>query len=183
MIEMTLPALTTLVSMIMSLSTTNPITQYESTDIHEDLYCLALNAYHEARGVGMTEMMAVSQVVMNRANRREIFEPICAVVTEGPVRESWKTRDNKALLEEERIYIPIKHKCQFSWWCDGRSDIVRNFKGWKDAILAAYLVYNNYGEDKVNGALYYYAHDKIDRPVWAKNMQVTAVLAGHTYLK
>ena len=183
MIEVTLPALTFLTQIVLGLVTTNPLMHHSSTlDMHEELYCLSLNAYHEARGVDFDEMLAVSQVVMNRVDRT-MDATVCDVITEGPIRESWRTRQDDTLSEEERVYFPVRHRCQFSWYCDGRSDAVRNLTGWEDAVIAAYLVYNGYGEDRVDGALYYYAHKKIDMPMWAEGMTVTAVLNGHTYLK
>ena len=114
---------------------------------------------------------------------RSVHGTVCEVITEGPVRESWRTRQDDTLEDEERVYFPVRNKCQFSWYCDGKSDAIRNMTGWEDAVIAAYLVYNGYGEDRVDGALYYYAHKQIPMPKWAKNMMVTAILEGHTYLK
>jgi len=180
MIDITLPALTFLSQIVMGLVVPNSYA--DPVDTHEELYCLALNAYHEARGEGMDEMLAVSQVAMNRVERH-IHATVCQVVTEGPVSESWRTRQDATLPNEERVYFPVLNKCQFSWYCDGKSDAVHNLTGWEDAVIAAYLVYNGYGEDRVDGALYYYAHKRIPMPKWAKRMTVTAVLNGHTYLK
>ena len=182
MIEVSLPALTFLTQIVMGMVVLNPIANGDPVDFHEELYCLSLNAYHEARGVNFDEMLAVSQVVMNRVDR-SAYGSVCEVVTEGPVRESWRTRQDDTLKDEERVYFPVRHKCQFSWYCDGKSDAVRNLTGWEDAVIAAYLVYNGYGEDRVDGAMYYYAHKRIAPPKWAKGMTVTAVLEGHTYLK
>ena len=182
MIDITLPALTFLSQIVMGMMIFTPMSHSDRVDFHEELYCLSLNAYHEARGVNFDEMLAVSQVVMNRVDR-SAYGSVCEVVTEGPVRESWRTRQDDTLSDEERVYYPIRHKCQFSWYCDGKSDAVRNLKGWEDAVIAAYLVYNGYGEDRVDGAMYYYAHNQIAMPKWAKGMTVTAVLKGHTYLK
>ena len=182
MIDITLPALTFLSQIVMGMMIFTPMSHSDRVDFHEELYCLSLNAYHEARGVNFDEMLAVSQVVMNRVDR-SAYGSVCEVVTEGPVRESWRTRQDDTLKDEERVYFPVRHKCQFSWYCDGKSDAVRNLTGWEDAVIAAYLVYNGYGEDRVDGALYYYAHKRIAMPKWAKDMTVTAVLEGHTYLK
>jgi spore germination cell wall hydrolase CwlJ-like protein len=183
MLEVSMTALQYLTSIVMGLIVTNPLAYTDPADTHAELYCLALNAYHEARGVSFDEMIAVSQVVMNRVNNSKQYTTVCDVVTEGPIRESWRTRQNKTLPDEDRVYYPVKDKCQFSWYCDGRSDVVQNMTGWEDAVIAAYLVYSGYGEDRVDGALYYYAHEKISRPAWSSNMAVTAVLDGHTYLK
>ena len=120
MIEVTLPALTFLTQIVLGLVATNPLMHHSSTwDTHEELYCLALNAYHEARGVSMDEMIAVSQVVVNRVNR-SVHGTVCEVITEGPVRESWRTRQDDTLKDEERVYFPVRNKCQFSGYCDGK---------------------------------------------------------------
>ena len=147
------------------------------------LICLALNIYHEARDQPVLGMQAVAEVVLNRVEDKRFPDTVCEVVTEGPKRESWRTRKNKKLANHKRVYYPVRNKCQFSWYCDGKSDAVRGMKGWEDAGLAAYLVYHGYGEDRVYGAKYYYAHASIRKPTWAKSMKVTAVLRGHTYLK
>ena len=49
-------------------------------------------------------------------------------------------------------------------------------------MIAAYIVYMGFGEDRVDGATHYYAHDK-GHPNWSKNMIVTVRLDGHTYLR
>ena len=132
--------------------------------------CLSLNIYYEARNQPLRGQMAVAEVVLNCVADDRFPDTICEVVMEGPTY-SWKPD------------FPVRHRCQFSWYCDGKSDVVYNLTGWEDAVIAAYLAYNGYGEDRVDGALYYYAHKRIAMPKWAKDMTVTAVLEGHTYLK
>ena len=75
--------------------------------------CLALNMYHEARDQGSAGLLGVSSVVLNRVRDKRFPNTICEVIKQGPTRESWK---------KNGIFYPIRHKCQFSWWCDGKSD-------------------------------------------------------------
>ena len=82
--------------------------------------CLALNMYHEARGQGSAGLLAVSSVVMNRVRDKRFPNTICEVVHQGPTRESWKTRQTPD--PNDAKFYPIKNRCQFSWYCDGRSD-------------------------------------------------------------
>ena len=82
--------------------------------------CLALNMYHEARGQGTAGLFAVSAVVLNRVNDKRFPNSVCEVIYQGPTRESWKTRQHKDLPDSKRQYYPIKNKCQFSWYCDGK---------------------------------------------------------------
>ena len=102
-------------------------TTIERTDVHSaSAQCLALNVYHEARGQGTAGLFGVTAVVLNRVNDSRFPNTICGVIYQGPTRESWKTRIHKNLPTEDRIYYPIKHKCQFSWYCDGKDDTPYN---------------------------------------------------------
>ena len=85
-----------------------PETQYD-----ESATCLAKNMYYEARNQGTAGWMAVTAVVLNRVNDDRFPNTICEVVEQGPTRKSWK---------DPTVKIPIKHRCQFSWYCDGLSD-------------------------------------------------------------
>ena len=102
--------------------------------------CLALNMYHEARGQGTAGLLAVSSVVMNRVKDERFPNTICEVVKQGPTRESWK---------KNGTYYPIKHRCQFSWYCDGVKDdpqlfyksngktIEPNIRDWRVSVQVA----------------------------------------------
>ena len=86
------------------------------------IQCLTENLYHEARSDGYAGMYAVAMVTLNRVADPRYPDDVCEVVYQGPVRESWKTRQHKDLPDEQRVYYPRRHKCQFSWYCDGKSD-------------------------------------------------------------
>lgn len=64
--------------------------------------CLALTVYFESRGEPVAGQMAVAAVVLARAASEAFPDTVCEVVTEANA--------------------PGLHRCQFSWWCDGRSD-------------------------------------------------------------
>ena len=86
--------------------------------------CLAKNMYYEARNQGTAGVLAVTAVVFNRVNDSRFPNTICEVVYQGPTRESWKTR--KTLDKNDAVYYPIKNRCQFSWYCDGKSDVPKD---------------------------------------------------------
>ena len=75
--------------------------------------CLAENVYFEARNQGTAGWSAVISVTLNRVKDKRFPNTVCEVVKQGPTRESWK---------KNGIYYPIRHKCQFSWYCDGKAD-------------------------------------------------------------
>ena len=70
----------------------------------DDVNCLVENMYFEARSDGYAGMYATSMVVMNRVMDDRYPNTVCEVVKQGPVRESWKTRDNPNIKNENRVF-------------------------------------------------------------------------------
>ena len=81
--------------------------------VRRELDCLARNIYWEARSEPVEGMIAVAQVTLNRVAHNSFPDDICDVVYQGPTKASWK---------DKSVYYPVKHRCQFSWYCDGKSD-------------------------------------------------------------
>lgn len=134
--------------------------------------CLAKNMYYEARNQGTAGLFAVAAVVFNRVNDPRFPNTICEVVHQGPVRASWK-RDG--------TFYPIKHKCQFSWYCDGKSDEPKELKKYQmifdiaDAIITNEISFI----DITDGAVFYHA-DYVT-PSWAKTKQRTIEIEDHIF--
>ena len=107
----------------MILSPSNLMDHRQELDVNinqiKSIECLALNMYHEARGQGSAGLLAVTSVVLNRVKDKRFPNTICEVIYEGPMKESWKNKGT---------FYPIRSKCQFSWWCDGKSDEPKNKK-------------------------------------------------------
>ena len=159
----------------------------------QELWCLSQNIYFEARAESYSGKQAVANVTRNRLKSEAHPNTYCGVVKEGPVRESWKTAKDKTLDKSERIYYPRKHRCQFSWWCDGEKDTIwvqymngttidSNMSAWRDAVHIALDTMSNHLYDNTGGATYYYAHN-IVYPSWAKVYDVTEVIGNHTFMK
>ena len=135
--------------------------------------CLALNTYHEAKNQSLIGQIATAQVVMNRVEDKRFPNTICEVVKQGPTRPSW---------EDPKKEYPIKHRCQFSWYCDGKSDIPKNEKAWKKAQDYAYLVlYNRIAIDVTEGATHY--HATYVKPSWAKTKTRTTRIEKHIFYR
>ena len=80
------------------------------TSVNEaELNCMAENIYFEGRAEPMVGKIAIGHVVMNRIEDERFPDSICGVVHQGPVRESWKTRQHKDLADADKIYYPIKN--------------------------------------------------------------------------
>ena len=135
--------------------------------------CLALNTYHEAKNQSMVGQVATAQVVMNRVEDDRFPSTVCEVVKQGPTRPSWE--------DPEKEY-PIKHRCQFSWYCDGKDDTPKNEKAWRKAQDVAFLVlYNKIQLDVTEGATHY--HATYVRPAWAKTKKRTTRIEKHIFYR
>ena len=149
----------------------------------KDAKCLAMNMYHEARGQGSAGLLAVTSVVLNRVRDKRFPNTICGVVKQGPTRESWKTRKVKNLSPAMRKYYPIRNRCQFSWWCDGKSDVPKDVETYNALlILSNAVVYNKFDFiDITDGALFYHA-DYV-KPSWAKTKIKTVEIQDHIFYR
>ena len=136
-------------------------TLYTSTDLD----CLALNIYHEARDESTAGRMAVSQVVLNRVKSRQFPSTVCDVVTQGPKRGG----------------IPLRDMCQFSWYCDARTDRPFHKKSWENSrILAEFLLISHpFLPDITDGSLYY--HAEYVSPRWSKTRRKMARIDRHLF--
>jgi N-acetylmuramoyl-L-alanine amidase len=145
--------------------------------------CLAMNMYHEARGQGIAGVLAVSFVVFNRVRDKRFPNTVCQVIQQGPTQESWKTRKIKNLSPILRKYYPIRNRCQFSWWCDGRSDEIKDTKLYARYLkIANGMIRNEFSLiDITDGATFYHA-DYV-KPAWAKTKYRTIEIGDHIFYR
>jgi len=160
----------------------------------QELKCMAENIYFEARHEPMAGKVAVGQVVLNRIDDDRFPATICEVVKQGPHRESWKTKKDPSLKPGERKYYPRKNRCQFSWYCDGKKDIIwatymngdviqENMTAWRDSIhIALFMMSGNMKDDITNGAVFYY-NPHIANPAWGAIYKETIIIGNHRFMK
>ena len=170
----------TLTAMSTSPLMTSPLKKQSYAD-PKSVECLALNMYYEARNQGSAGLLAVSAVVLNRVNDKRFPNTICEVVYQGPTRESWKTKQTKTPFDAK--FYPIKNRCQFSWYCDGKSDEPKQKKTYKRLLtIAESIVYNKLPFiDITDGALFYHA-DYV-KPAWAKTKIKTVEIQDHIFYR
>jgi len=127
------------------------------------LLCMALNLYHEARDQPLVGQLAVGSVVINRVRDPRFPNDVCEVVFEGPID------DNNN---------PKRHRCQFSWYCDGKNDEPLNKVAWHNSKnIAAYLLTGK-PIDVTEGALFY--HADFVSPNW-KNYKPVVQIQNHIF--
>jgi len=144
--------------------------QSNATD--EQVSCLALNIYHEARDQSIAGQIAVGLVTLNRVRDDRFPDTICEVVMEGPHRASWKGTGEM---------IPIKNLCQFSWYCDGKSDKIYDEKVYSEIFSLAQMLINQTMIDITSGATHYHA-DYVE-PAWAKTKTRTTKIEDHIFYR
>jgi spore germination cell wall hydrolase CwlJ-like protein len=148
-------------------------------DNSSDIYCLAQNIYHEAKSESTVGQVAVGLVVMNRVRDIRYPDNVCDVVYQGPVRESWKTKQTP---EDDAVYYPIKNKCQFSWYCDGKADTIFEDLAWAKAQELAWriIVLNSY-VGLVEGATHYHAF--YVSPGWSREFHLVGRVDDHLFYR
>ena len=147
---------------------------HEDATKQESIICLAKNAYFEARNQSVLSQIAVSQVVMNRVQSPDFPNTVCGVVYEAQLSKWYKEKMDKE--------VPLKHKCQFSWYCDGKADIITDIDSYKIALAVAHQVLSKYTmHDVTDGAVFYHAY--YVNPRWAKEKIKTVVHEDHIFYR
>lgn len=161
-------------------NTTNLNVDILNKEEDPNLYCLAQNIYHESRGESMWGQVAVGLVVMNRVESKRYPNNVCDVIHEGPLRESWKTR----LTEDpdDAVFYPVKNKCQFSWYCDGKADTIYKDLAWRKAQEIAYrIAVLNQFEGLAEGATHY--HATYVTPYWQSKLYLVGRVDTHLFYR
>ena len=127
----------------------------------QELECMSMNIYFEAALESTAGKLAVAQVTMNRVRSSRYPNTVCSVVKQGRHYESG---------------FPVRDRCQFSWYCDGKHDTPSMGKMWGESQkVAIYVLENVKLLDITDGATHYHA-DYIENPRWAiarhKTMQI-----------
>ena len=128
-------------------------------DLTSELHCLAQNIYFEARSEPPAGQLAVAAVTLNRVAHPRFPNTICEVVRQGGYKRL--------------------NRCQFSWWCDGKKDEVRNDTAWETARIVAWISLLKDNNDPTGGALYYHA-DYV-KPKWIPEMKRIVKIGRHIY--
>jgi len=126
----------------------------------KEIGCLALTIYHEARGESERGKLAVGHVVMNRAHSVLFPASVCDVVQEGGQQ---------------------LHRCQFAWWCDGRSDRPKDLAALRESLRLAEEIYYGCTRDPTAGALWY--HSIAVKPDWSKSFGLGKRIDRHMFYR
>lgn len=127
--------------------------------LDDAITCLARTIYWEAGGEGEAGQEAIANVVMNRLGHEGFPETVCGVVTQGKEQGA----------------------CQFSWWCDGRSDDAEEAKTYASAKEISRKALNRQLADRTKSAFYF--HHRNLTPSWSTKYIKTAEVGDHLFYK
>ncbi len=122
-------------------------------------FCMAQNIFFEAGIDNLAGMSAVANTVLNRVDSNDYPDTVCGVIHQGK-------RDAKGNM--------VRHQCQFSWYCDGKSDRIPESENWERAKEVAWDILNANGyRGLVEGATHY--HATYVSPYWSNHADMTEV--------
>ena len=148
-------------------------------------FCMAQNIFFEAGIDHHAGMSAVADVTLNRVNDGRYPSTVCEVVYDAVMKESWKTKQYPDLDDSERKYIPVRNKCQFSWFCDGKpDDVPLGSENWVRAQMVAWeIMHDGRFRGITEGATHY--HATYVNPGWnkMKNLDLVGRIGKHIFYR
>lgn len=123
-----------------------------------ELICLAMTVYYEGRSESFPGQVAIAEVVMNRVADARYPDSICGVVTQGGTR---------------------RHRCQFSYHCDGKPEAPANWRAWRRSRVVASLAYHQVVDADLKGATHY--HADYASPAWRHELQFLGNIGTHIF--
>lgn len=134
---------------------------YYSSD---DLDSLAEAVYFEARSEVTACQIVLAQTILNRASQTRFPDSVRSVIHQ-------RKRNTKGTWV-----------CQYSYYCDGKADIMKDYISEVKSYQVASLVLGNEVLDLSEGADHYYAHYSVT-PGWANKMTDVFICGAHTFGK
>jgi len=139
-----------------------------ASDENGDRFCLAQNIYFESANQSFAGRVAVANVVLNRVEDDQFPNTVCDVVYQAEMKENWKGN-----------LLPVLHRCQFSWYCDGKSDLPTDSTTWMESFRIAGMVLAFEYQDITEGALWYHS-DSVE-PYWSKHLSLVTTIDNHLF--
>jgi len=126
--------------------------------------CVAEAMYFEARDQGWKGMLAVGVVIKNRMMNPRWPSTACEVVRQG---RTWNGN-------------PVRHKCQFSYYCDGKHERPAEPGPWTTALdLAQQILVADLTIVGLEDATHY--HTTSVRPRWSRTMDQCGKIGQHVF--
>lgn len=123
--------------------------------------CLAEALYFEARGETIEGQFAVAEVILNRVESGKFPDSICGVVNQGSGNG--------------------KYRCQFTYTCDGKLEVISEKKAWESVGKVAMLAIEGDVPELTQGATFY--HTTYVSPSWSRKFARTITIGEHHFYR
>lgn len=123
--------------------------------------CIAMAIYFEARSEPLDGQVAVANTIVNRTLSPYFPDTPCEVVQQG---RYWKGH-------------PLRNQCHFSYWCDGKPEVIADEQAY---TLALSIAVNWRNLVDVTGGSTYYHRDDIE-PYWVSNLGTKRQIGRHIF--
>ena len=120
--------------------------------------CLSEALYFEARGETTRGIFGVAEVILNRVDSPRFPNSVCGVINQG---------------------TGAKHRCQFSYTCDGRPENMNDARAKTMVGKVARIMLDGAPRTLTSGATHY--HTKAVRPKWSKVFRRTTTIGFHHF--
>jgi len=122
--------------------------------------CLSEALYFEARGEDLWGQIAVAEVILNRVTSPRFPNSVCSVIRDGTGR---------------------RHRCQFSYYCDGKVESIGNRSAYIRVQKLAAMMIEGRARVLTGGATFY--HTDAVSPSWMDAMVQTAIIGDHIFYR
>jgi spore germination cell wall hydrolase CwlJ-like protein len=130
----------------------------------EETHCLAEAIYFEARNQPLLGQIAVAVVIKNRMKDPRWPSTACGVVHDG---RYWKGN-------------PVRDRCAFSYWCDGKSERPRETAAWTLALgIAKQVLTVDLTVEGLEEATHYHALSVTPR--WSRTLDHCGTIGEHKF--
>ena len=128
-----------------------------------EVECLTEAIYFEARGESFIGQLAVANVILERVRDSRFPPTVCEDVHDG---RYWEGN-------------PIRNRCAFSYWCDGKPEIMKDKQALKVAVSVAKMAIDNVVYEEIQGATFY--HASYVNPYWVNKLEFITRIGKHLF--
>jgi N-acetylmuramoyl-L-alanine amidase len=129
--------------------------------LQDETQCLALAVYWEGKTESRKGQLAIAHTVLNRTRSEHFPSTICGVISQ---------KDDTA-----------KGRCQFSWYCDGKTDRPQSEDEWAMALDVAQEAMQGGSRDPTGGALFF--HSAKVKPNWGGKRKRLMRIGDHIFYR
>ena len=132
-------------------------------ELTSDVLWMSTAVYFESRSEPTAGQLAVASVIKNRVKSGRFPNTVEAVVTQG---------------RKGKNGYPLRNKCAFSFYCDGKAEVVSDRESWEKAVRVSIHVLEG-TIDYADGADHFELKNR--KPYWLSSMRKVATIDKHNF--